>query len=238
MSLYSVGVLAIDGALGAVTQRVHFGLENIPSEGALVIVCNHLSMADPLVLAAALRRGGRRGTFLVMAEAFRWPVVGTLLRWTGQIPVTREKNAAAALAPAFAALEQGRAVALYPEGRITREADYRPEREVHTGAVRLALRADCPIVPTAQWGAHHLLTREGASSLTRAPRLLGWVRQGRVPRRPLTYFVAGRPIQAQELRRAAGDAGDLDAATDLVMDRIRVMLAGVAGQQLPGLLDD
>ena len=86
MSLYSVGVLAIDGALGAVTQRVHFGLENIPSEGPLVIVCNHLSMADPLVLAAALRRGGRRGTFLVMAEAFRWPVVGTLLRWTGQIP--------------------------------------------------------------------------------------------------------------------------------------------------------
>ena len=109
---------------------------------------------------------------------------------------------------------------------------------MHTGAVRLALGADCPIVPTAQWGAHHLLTREGSSSLTRPPRLLGWVRQGRVPRRPITYFVAGRPIQARELRRAAGDAGDLDAATELVMDRIRVMLAGVAGQQLPGLLDD
>ncbi len=62
---------------------------------------------------------------------------------------------------------------LYPEGRITTEADYRPLAQARTGAVRLALAAGCPVVPVAQWGAHRLVTREHSSSLTRPLRWFG-----------------------------------------------------------------
>lgn len=238
MTLYAAIVTVVDALLGLLTRRTHRGLEHIPRTGPAVVVSNHLSITDPLVLASALRRAGRRATFLSMAEAFRWPVVGTMLRRTGQIPVVRGgASAAEAMAPALKALQDGYLVALYPEGRITTEPDYRPVPQARTGAVRLALTASCPIVPVAQWGAHRLLDREHSSSLTRRLRFLGRLRPGRVPRRPTVQVVVGQAIGVAELRAAAGPDGDLRAATDLVMARIREQLATIAGDELPGLAD-
>lgn len=238
VTLYSALVTMVDAVLGLLTRRTHRGLEHIPRTGAAVVVSNHLSITDPLVLACALRRAGRRATFLSMAEAFAWPVVGAVLRRTGQIPVVRGgASAAEAMAPALQALADGYVVALYPEGRITTEPDYRPAPQARTGAVRLALTASCPIVPVAQWGAHRLLDREHASTLTRRMRVLGRLRPGRVPRRPTVHVVVGPPITVAELQAAAGPDGDLRAATDVVMTRIRDQLATVAGSDLPGLTD-
>jgi 1-acyl-sn-glycerol-3-phosphate acyltransferase len=236
VTLYAVLITIVDAVLGLATRRSHRGVEHIPVRGPAIVVCNHLSVSDPLVLAAALRRARRRATFLVMAEAFRWPLVGRLLRRTGQIPVVRgTANAAEAMAPALAALAAGRVVALYPEGRITTEPDYRPLLQARTGAVRLALAADCPVVPVAQWGAHRLVTREHRSSLTRRLRWLGRLRPGRAPRRPTVTVLVGAPLTSDELRAAAGPDVDLRAATDLVMDRIRELLADIAGPDLPDL---
>lgn len=237
MTLYSVVVAVVDGVLGLTTRREHTGLERVPRQGPAVVVSNHLSLSDPLVLACALRRAGRRATFLAMAEAFSWPVVGGLLRRTGQIPVRRSSDPQAAVAPALAALAAGWVVALYPEGRITTEPDYRPLPTARSGAVRLALAADCPIVPVAQWGAHRLVTREHSSSLTRPLRWFGRLRRGRVPRRPTVRVLVGEPVTAAQLREAVGPDGDLRAATDLVMSRVRHQLARIAGDDLPDLLD-
>ncbi len=118
MSLYGVTITLIDAALGLATRRSHRGVEHIPAEGPVIVVSNHLSISDPLVLGCTLRRAGRRATFMAMAEAFRWPVVGAFLHRTGQIPVVRSSaSAAEAMAPALRALASGRVVALYPEGR-------------------------------------------------------------------------------------------------------------------------
>jgi 1-acyl-sn-glycerol-3-phosphate acyltransferase len=236
VSLYSVVVTLADAALGLTTRRRHLGVERIPRTGPAVVVSNHLSISDPLVLACALRRAGRRGTFLAMAEAFSWPVVGGLLRRTGQIPVRRGVDPAAALAPALDALAAGWVVALYPEGRVTTEPDYRPLARGRTGAVRLAIAAGCPIVPVAQWGAHRLVTREHSSTLTRRVRFLGLLRSGRVPRRPTVTVIVGEPVTAAQLREMAGPDGDLQAATDLVMSRVRLLLGQIAGDELPDLL--
>jgi 1-acyl-sn-glycerol-3-phosphate acyltransferase len=237
MSLYGVLVTLIDAGLGLATRRTHEGVENIPARGPAVVVSNHLSISDPLVLGCALRRADRRATFLVMAEAFGWPLVGGLLRGTGQIPVVRgAASAAEAMAPALQALADGHVVSLYPEGRVTTEVDYRPLLQARTGAVRLALTAGCPVVPVAQWGAHRLVDREHRSSLTRPLRWLGRLRPGRVPRRPTVHVVVGPPLTPEELRSAAGADGDLRAATDLVMSRIRALLAQAAGPDLPDLL--
>jgi 1-acyl-sn-glycerol-3-phosphate acyltransferase len=236
VSLYSVLVVVVDAVLGLVTRREHRGLDRIPAEGPVVVVSNHLSLSDPLVLGCALRRAGRRGTFLAMAEAFSWPVVGWLLRRTGQIPVRRGVDPQAALEPALEALANGWVVALYPEGRITTEPDYRPLATARTGAVRLALAAGCPVVPVAQWGAHRLVTREHTSSLTRPLRWLGRLRPGRVPRRPTVTVLVGEPVTVAQLREVVGPDGDLRAATDLVMSRVRHQLARIAGDDLPDLL--
>ena len=236
MSLYAVAVTVIDAALGLTTRREHLHVERIPASGPVVVVSNHLSVSDPLVLGCALRRAGRRGTFLAMAEAFSWPVVGGLLRRTGQIPVRRGVDPQTAMAPALEALALGRVVALYPEGRITTEADYRPLSAAKTGAVRLALAAGCPVVPVAQWGAHRLVTREHSSTLTRRLRWLGRLRPGRVPRRPVVTVLVGEPITPAQLREMAGPENDLRAATELVMNQVRVLLARIAGDDLPDLL--
>ncbi len=236
VSLYSVAVGVVDAVLGLTTRREHRHVERIPADGPAVVVSNHLSISDPLVLGCALRRAGRRGTFLAMAEAFSWPVVGGLLRRTGQIPVRRGVDPAAALAPALDALAKGRVVALYPEGRITTEPDYRPLPTWRTGAVRLALEAGCPIVPVAQWGAHRLVTREHESSLTRRLRWFGRLRPGRIPRRPRVTVLVGEPITAAQLREMAGPDRDLKAATTLVMEQVRHLLAEIAGDDLPDLL--
>lgn len=236
VSLYSVAVTVIDAALGLTTRREHLHLERMPASGPAVVVSNHLSVSDPLVLGCALRRAGRRGTFLAMAEAFSWPVVGGLLRRTGQIPVRRGVDPAAAMAPALEALANGWVVALYPEGRVTTEPDYRPLPQAKTGAVRLALEAGCPVVPVAQWGAHRLVSREHHSTLTRPLRWFGRFRSGRVPRRPVVTVLVGEPVTAAQLREMAGPDGDLRAATDLVMRQVRVLLAQIAGDDLPDLL--
>jgi 1-acyl-sn-glycerol-3-phosphate acyltransferase len=235
VSSYGVVITVVDGVLGLTTRRTHLHLDRLPRTGPIVVVSNHLSISDPLVLGCAVRRAGRRATFLVKAEVFSWPVVGGLIRRTGQIPVRRGLDPQAAVAPALQALANGWVVALYPEGRITTEPDYRPLAEWRTGAVRLALTAGCPIVPIAQWGAHQLVSRDHRSSLTRRLRFLGRLRPGRVPRRPTVTVIAGEPIDVAELRTAAGPDDDLRAATDLVMHRVRLLLAEIAGDALPDL---
>ena len=150
------------------------------------------------------------------------------------MPVVRgAASAAEAMAPALRALADGRVVALYPEGRITTDPEYLPSLQARTGAVRLALAAGCPVVPVAQWGAHRLVDREHRSTLTRPLRWFGWLRPGRVPRRPTVHVVVGTPLTPQDLRAAAGPDGDLRAATDLVINRIREQLGQVAGPLTP-----
>ena len=218
----------VDGILGVLTRRRYHHLQRLPAEGPVVVVANHISLLDPLVIICALRRVGRRATFLAMVEAFSWPVVGWLLRRT-----------------------EGRCVALYPEGRISTEPDLRLLPRGRTGAVRLALAAGCPIVPVSQWGAQDLLPpRRSPGQVCRL--LLGRVSRslrpgsGRVPLRPRVTVVVGEPITPAELAAAAPsgvdlsgtdldpavrlttqDAAALRAATALVMDRLRELQAGI-----------
>lgn len=132
------------------------GPEQIPADGPVILVANHISYLDPICVAYVAHQQGRRVRFLGMAELFRSPVLGPLLRRLGHIPVQRgTAEAGASLTPALAALDAGRCVALFPEGGISRDLNPRPGR---TGAVRLAQASGVPVVPVGLWGAHRLLT--------------------------------------------------------------------------------
>lgn len=128
--------------------------------GPIIVIANHTSYADGVLLALACRRLGRSVRLLATSGVFRVPILGRSFRRLGFIPVARAgPDAAVALEAAAEALAAGEAVGVFPEGRITRDPNRWPER-AKTGAVRLALRSGAPIVPVAMVGAHEVVSRE------------------------------------------------------------------------------
>lgn len=124
------------------------GAARIPTGGAL-IVANHPSGLDPLVLAAALPR---RGIFIAAAEFLRMRVVGWVMRAYGVIPVRRGQTDLSVIKEALAALEAGALVVIFPEGRVSPEGG-----EAKAGAGLLAARTGVPIVPAALVGTARAL---------------------------------------------------------------------------------
>ena len=130
----------------------------LPS-GPIIVISNHTSYADGVLLALACRRMGRSLRLLATSGVFGAPLLGTVARKLGFIKVKRGAgDAAASLDEAAGALAEGEAVGLFPEGRLTRDPMMWPER-AKTGTVRLALRTGAPIVPVAMVGAHRVVGR-------------------------------------------------------------------------------
>jgi 1-acyl-sn-glycerol-3-phosphate acyltransferase len=128
------------------------GQENIPARGPAIVACNHVSYLDPLAVAYAICKTGRRPRFLAKTELFRNPFLAWALRATGQIEVERgTTRASAAFHRALDALDRGEIVVIFPEGTVTTDPDLEPMAP-KSGAVRLALRAGAPLIPCAAWG--------------------------------------------------------------------------------------
>lgn len=114
----------------------------LPPDGPAVVVANHISGLDPLLMIASASRPLR---FLIAREqyyrfGFQW-----LFRAVGCIPVDRQGRPERALRKAYAALRDGEVLAIFPYGRIHLPDD--PPRRPKGGAVRLALATGCPLVP-------------------------------------------------------------------------------------------
>ncbi len=127
------------------------GRNNVPGSGAVLIVANHLSWYDPILLGVALPR---RVWFFTKAQIFGWPVVGWLGRVTGQIPVHRGEGDRTAIERALSYLREGRAVVFFPEGTVERQEQM---IAAHTGVAMLALRSGAMILPVAHTGTRHVL---------------------------------------------------------------------------------
>lgn len=193
------------------------GLDHIPKRGAFVITPNHVSNFDPLTTAYLVWRAGRVPRFLAKASVFRVPVLGWLLRYTGQIPVERGSGASNALAAASRLITDELAVIVYPEGTLTRDPDEWPMRG-KTGAARLALEHGIPLVPMAHWGVQRILPRYGG-------------RLSLFPRKNVEMLV-GPPL---DLSPWAGrtDAAALAEATTALMNEIARLLGELRGETPP-----
>jgi 1-acyl-sn-glycerol-3-phosphate acyltransferase len=138
-------------------RRAGFGEENIPADGGAVLAITHFGYLEFALVAWSIwRRDRRRVLFLATAGAFRNPIVGGLLRRLGQIPVDHRAGAAAYSA-AVDALRSGSLIGIFPEAGV--DPSY-TVRALKTGAVRLAVEADVPLIPVAIWGGQRLMTRE------------------------------------------------------------------------------
>ena len=147
------------------------GLENIPDEGACVIVCNHVSYVDAVVIAACVRRPIR---FVMDHRIFRLPVLSFVFRTSRAIPIASAKEDPAMMERAFAevaqALRGGDLVAIFPEGRITDTGELYPFRP---GIKRILEATPVPVIPLALrglWGS--FFSRMGGAAMTRPARLV------------------------------------------------------------------
>jgi 1-acyl-sn-glycerol-3-phosphate acyltransferase len=126
------------------------GLTNIPEEGAAVLVCNHVSFVDPIVIAAASRRPIR---FVMDYRIYRTPLINVVFRHMHAIPIAPARDDAAMMEAAFeavaGALEAGELVAIFPEGKITDTGELYPFRP---GVQRIVGRTPVPVIPMALQG--------------------------------------------------------------------------------------
>jgi 1-acyl-sn-glycerol-3-phosphate acyltransferase len=117
------------------------GRDRVPAEGGVIVAANHVSYLDIPIVGCAL---ARRADFLAKDDLFRNPVVGSLFRRLGGVPIRRGAVDRAALAEVQRRLAAGRLVVMYPEG--TRSPDERL-REPKPGVGMLAVRTGAPVVP-------------------------------------------------------------------------------------------
>jgi 1-acyl-sn-glycerol-3-phosphate acyltransferase len=216
---YRVVARVVRPILAAVSRTDWHGAEHLPTERGFVVAANHVTQLDPVTAAHFLYDNGVVPRILAKASLWKVPVVGRVLKATAQIPVERNSAAAAeALAAAAGALEGGECVVVFPEGTLTREPDAWP-MQGRTGVARLALTAQVPVIPVAQWGAHRVLSRHGR------PHLL--------PPREVISVLAGPPVDLSDLYDRPQDTAVLREATERVMAAITSQLEELRGERAP-----
>jgi putative phosphoserine phosphatase / 1-acylglycerol-3-phosphate O-acyltransferase len=136
------------------------GVDRIPSKGPVLLAANHRSYFDVAALALVAARVGRPVRFLGKKEIFDAPVVGTIARSIGGIPVDRGSGSDQPLRAAEAALRAGEVVIVLPQGTIPRgEAFFDPILKGKTGTARLAAATGAVVVPIGLWGTEKVWAR-------------------------------------------------------------------------------
>jgi len=128
------------------------GQENIPQNGPFIIVANHSSLLDPIILGISIKP---KIIFIAAAYLFEIGWLGYLLRKFNSIPVQRE-NDIKAIKQSLKILRQGGVLGIFPEGGIDRQKNNLP---VRAGAAYLATKVGIPIVPIRIKGADKALPR-------------------------------------------------------------------------------
>jgi 1-acyl-sn-glycerol-3-phosphate acyltransferase len=139
-------ILRIIGVL--MFQVRHSGRKNIPSEGGVLVVCNHQSFFDPPLVGMASRR---RMNYLARDSLFRFSPFGWLINSVDAIPIDREGMGLAGIKESLRRLKRGEMVLIFPEGTRTPDGQIKPFRP---GFTSLAVRSGAAILPVAIEGAY------------------------------------------------------------------------------------
>ena len=215
-----LGAMIVVPLTSGLFRRRWYNADGIPATGPAIVVVNHVSYIDPFVVSRFIWDCGRVPRFLAKRGLFELPVLGPLLRAAGQIPVSRgTRDAAQSLDAAVEALEQGEVVVVYPEGTVTRDADWWP-MTAKTGAARLALlRPDVPVIAVGQWGAQFSVD-------------VYRHRYRPVPRKTVSVAVGG-PVDLSRFAGAAPTTATLRAVTETIMSAICAQVALIRADSKP-----
>ncbi|WP_213879863.1 MFS transporter [Pseudomonas sp. dw_358] len=128
----------------------HEGLEQIPDEGAALLVCNHVSFVDALLISGAVRRPIR---FVMYYKIFRLPVLNFIFSTAGAIPIAGRTESLRIYEEAFARIQrylaEGELVCIFPEGKLTTDGEI---NEFKSGVTTILAESDVPVVPLALQG--------------------------------------------------------------------------------------
>jgi len=208
----------------AMTRRDWRGTEHLPAEGGFIAAANHMTEVDPLTFVHFLYDNGYAPRILAKSSLFTVPVVGAVLRATGQIPVFRgTADAVRSLEAAVEALRAGECVAVFPEGTLTGDPDLWP-MVGKTGVARLALSTRMPVIPAAQWGPQDLLGRYKKLIKPFPPKRV--------------TIVAGPRVVLDDLYDRPIDSATLREATERVLAAITALLEEIRGERAPAVRFD
>ena len=154
------------------------GREPVPKSGAVIVVSNHLSNADPPILGAGI--ASRRVRYMAKIELFSMPV-GIITRLWGAFPVRRFDADLAAMLNAERILKRGEVLGMFPEGTRSRTGVM---AKPHPGTALIALRSGAIVLPCALTGTEVLLSKP-------------W----RLLMKPRVTVTIGAPIQVASVRR-------------------------------------
>ena len=158
------------------TKLTFQGLENIPARGGALLAQNHTSYLDWLPTLLAVKERGRRAYFMIKAEMADVKAVNYVIKHARLIPVDRRAGHES-FDVAVERLRAGELIGMHPEATISRSYEL---REFKTGAARMALEAQVPLIPVVVWGAHRIWPKDHPKKVWR----------NKVP----ITVAAGRPI--------------------------------------------
>lgn len=175
------------------------GIENVPADGPVLLVSNHLSNADPPLLSVTLKRNA---IFMAKKELFKNPILGYLLYGLGAFPVHRGQLDRKALRHAESVLANNSILVMFPEASRSKNARL---KEAYPGSALIAIRFQAPIVPVAITGTENVIG-------------LKWI----FHRYPVVVRF-GRPFQLPSQGRKRKHE-DLEESTRLIMEHIAAIL--------------
>jgi len=140
-----IGILLI-----LLTRYQLSGRDNMPSQGPVLVVANHLNLADPPLLGFSL---GRKVAFMAKEELFRSRFLSYFLRSLGAFPVYRKQTDRQAIRQAKQVLAEGAALVMFPEGKRSRDAQLQPAL---SGSALIAYRSRAPILPVGIIGTEKI----------------------------------------------------------------------------------
>jgi 1-acyl-sn-glycerol-3-phosphate acyltransferase len=180
---FDLGRFAVASILTILYRFRVVGRERIPERGPVLLVCNHVSFLDPMVVGSGMK--DRQFSPMARDSLFRFKPFGWLLRSYGCIPIRREGGDAAAMRAALAELESGRCVVVFPEGTRSPDGSMQPFRR---GVLLLLKRAKATVLPMGVAGTFEAWPKG------RRPRLCGRIR-----------LAVGTPIPSEELLNVSND---------------------------------
>jgi len=175
-------------------------LDRIPKTQGGLILSNHQSYLDPLLIGLPLQRPV---SYIARENLFRIPVIGTILRNTYVMPINRDSAGAGSVREGVKRIKAGFLVGVFPEGTRSRDGEL---GQIKPGFVALARRANAPIYPVGIAGAHRAMPKGGLKVFPRRIRV-----------------VYGEPISAEEVERLA-QKGNEEEFIRVVRERLQLCL--------------
>lgn len=175
-------------------------IERIPETTGGLMLSNHQSFLDPLLIGLPLRRPV---SYIARENLFRIPVLGRILRRTYVVPINRESAGSESVRESVRRMKAGFLVGVFPEGTRSTDGEL---GEIKPGFVAVARRAKQPIYPVGIAGAHRAMPKGGLKVYPRKIRV-----------------IYGEPIPAEEVARLA-KKGNEEEFLQVIRERLQACL--------------